>query len=62
MDEIYDQIKGTIQVLTQDKVIDNIQVKPSYKGDSIVPSKIEISTFHANIIPLLIFGDCEPID
>ena len=45
--EIKDQITGTLVRFVQDGLIDNLQVNPEYKGNSFVPSKINMKTSHS---------------
>jgi hypothetical protein len=45
--EIKDQITGTLIRFVQDGLIDNLKVEPEYKGNSFVPSKINMFTSHS---------------
>ncbi|MEJ2407021.1 MAG: hypothetical protein P8171_22605 [Candidatus Thiodiazotropha sp.] len=46
--EIKDKITGTLMRFVQEGLIDNLQVNPEYKGNSFVPSKINIKTSHSD--------------
>lgn len=45
--EIKDKITETLIRFVQEGLIDNLQVSPEYKGNSFVPSKINMSTSHS---------------
>ncbi|ACR10988.1 conserved hypothetical protein [Teredinibacter turnerae T7901] len=45
--EIKDKITGTFIRFVQEGLIDNLQVNPEYKGNSFVPSKINMKTSHS---------------
>lgn len=45
--EIKDQITGTLIRFVEEGLIDNLQVNPEYKGNSFVPSKINMNTSHS---------------
>lgn len=42
--DIQNKLTGTIIDFAQEGLIDSLQVSPEYKGDSFVPSKINITT------------------
>lgn len=42
--EIKDQITGILMGFVEEELIDNLQVMPEYKGDSFVPTKINMKT------------------
>ena len=43
--EVKDQITAMIYKLANDGIVTNMTVKPSYKGNSLIPSRIYIETF-----------------
>ena len=45
--EIKNEITDTLIRFVQEGLIDNIQVNPEYKGNSFVPSKINMTTSHS---------------
>ena len=45
--EIKDKITGTLMRFVQEGLIDTLQVNPEYKGNSFVPSKINMKTSHS---------------
>lgn len=45
--EIKNQITETLIRFVQDGLVDNLTVNPEYKGNSFVPSKIVMETFHS---------------
>ena len=46
IDEIKDQMTGTLIRFYEQELIDNLSVKPEYKGKSVVPSKIVMTATH----------------
>ena len=45
--ELKDQITGTLVRFYKEGLIDNLKVRPEYKGDSFVPSKIHFKASHS---------------
>jgi len=45
--EIQSTIIGTLIRFADEGLIDNLNVEPEYKGDSFVPSKIKMHTYHS---------------
>jgi hypothetical protein len=45
--DIKDKFTGTLIRFVQEGLIDNLQVSPEYKGNSFVPSKINMKTSHS---------------
>jgi hypothetical protein len=44
---IKDRLTGALTRFYQEGLIDQLSIKPVYKGDSIVPSKIQIKAWHS---------------
>jgi hypothetical protein len=45
--EIKEKITGTLIRYYEDELIDKLSVKPEYKGDSVIPSRIVMTATHS---------------
>lgn len=45
--EAREMVIGTLKRFASDGIIDRLEVKPEYKGDSFVPSKLKMRAWHS---------------